>query len=205
MVRVKICGVTRGEDALCAVEAGASAVGFIFVPGSPRQVTPAAARAMIRTIPPFVTSVGVVVDATRGEINRLIEETGIGCLQLHGDETPDDVTGYPVPVYKAFRVGPGFDPRILGKYPVQACLLDSLIEGVRGGTGRTFKWDIALQAKTYARIILSGGITPANVGEAIRQVRPYAVDVSSGVESSPGVKDRNTIKRLMEAVQMADH
>ncbi len=203
MVRVKICGITRGEDALCAVEEGASAIGFIFVPGSPRMVTPDAARAVIRTLPPYVTAVGVFVNAARSRIMQMLEQSGIQCLQLHGDESPEDTLGYPVPVYKGFRVGRDFDPSVLARFPVQACLLDSYAHGTFGGTGKPFDWNTALQAKKYGRVILSGGLTPENVGDAIRRVEPYAVDVSSGVEASPGIKDRASIRRLMAAVRAA--
>ncbi len=204
MVRVKICGMTRGEDALFAVDAGATALGFIFVPGSPRRVTLESARSIIRSLPPMVTPVGVFVDAARAVITETIERTGIQCLQLHGDETPEETEGYPVPVIKSFRVGADFDPGRLSAYPVHACLLDTHVEGIRGGTGRTFNWDIAVRAREYSRIIVSGGISAENVGEAIRRVRPYAIDVSSGVESSPGIKDRGKIGLLMEAVRRSD-
>jgi phosphoribosylanthranilate isomerase len=180
-----------------------TAIGLIFVPSSPRRITTEAARSIIRTLPPFVTPVGVFVDATRAEILTTIEQTGIQCLQLHGLESPADTEGYSLPVYKAFCVSPSFDPRVLMEYRTQACLLDSFAEGMQGGTGRTFDWNIAVRAKQYARIILSGGITPENAGEAVRLVRPYALDVSSGVESAPGIKDGRKITRLMDAVRQS--
>ena len=204
MVRVKICGITRMEDALSAADAGVSAVGFIFVPSSPRVIAPETARTIIRSLPPFVTPVGVFVNASRGEILKTLETTGIQCLQLHGEETPADVEGYPLPVYKAFRVGPGFDPGLLGDFRIQACLLDAFVKSAHGGTGQTFDWGVAVRAKRYTRVILSGGITPDNVGAAIRRVRPYAVDVSSGVETAPGIKDRAKIIRLVEAVRASE-
>jgi phosphoribosylanthranilate isomerase len=203
MVKVKICGIIRGEDALRAVADGVDALGFIFVPSSVRFIMPEAAREIICTLPPFVTPVGVFVNAHRAEIMRVLELTGIRCLQLHGDELPEDTEGYPVPVCKGFRVRPDFNVTYLSGYHTRACLLDTFVEGSHGGTGRAFDWNIAVQAKQYARIILGGGITPQNVTQAIRTVRPYAIDVSSGVESAPGIKDAEKIVHLMQEVRKA--
>lgn len=203
MVRVKICGITRAEDAFRAVDEGADALGFVFVRSSPRCIAAEAARAIIRTLPPFVTPVGVFVNSPRDEIMKVLELTGIQSLQLHGDETPQDIEGYPVPVYKGFRVRPEFDVTLLSGYHAHACLLDAFAEGSHGGTGRTFDWNIAVRAKLHARIILGGGIGPHNVADAIRTVRPYAVDVSSGVESAPGIKDAGKIVELMREVHVA--
>ncbi len=203
-MRVKICGITRAEDALQAVEAGASALGFIFVQSSPRYIRPEQARAIIAEIPPFVVPVGVFVDAGRPDIMRLIDETGIRCLQLHGHETPEETVGYPVPVFKGFRVSQDFDLEALGTYPSRTFLLDAHVAGIYGGTGRTFDWRIALAARRFGRIIVGGGITPENVGEAIAAAAPFAIDVSSGVESAPGIKDSGKIRRLFDAVAGAE-
>ncbi|HMK39508.1 MAG TPA: phosphoribosylanthranilate isomerase, partial [Bacteroidota bacterium] len=189
------------EDALAAAEEGASAVGFIFVPASPRNIAPESAGAIIDRLPPFVCPVGVFVDETRDRITDVIGRTGIRCLQLHGDESPGETLGYPVPVIKSFRVGPGFDPSVIAQYPVPAYLLDALVEGMHGGTGRTFDWQKAQDASAYGRIILSGGITAGNAPLAARTVRPYALDVNSGVESSPGIKDRRRIRELFESLR----
>jgi len=154
-------------------------------------------------LPPFVTPVGVFVNAPRETIMRTIEATGIRCLQLHGDEPPEAVEGYPVPVIKSFRVGDRFATDILRTYDVAACLLDAAVPGLHGGTGRTFDWEIARRAAAAGRIILSGGITPANIARAVREVRPYAIDLSSGVESSPGIKERSKIRELFENLRGA--
>ena len=203
MVKVKICGITRPVDAHTAMDAGADAIGFIFVPGSPRYVQPEHARRIIADLPPFVTPVGVFVDATRTMINEFVGISGVRCLQLHGNEPPEDLRGYSLPVYKAFSVSQGFDIRQISAYGRPVCLLDTYAEGRAGGTGRTFDWNIAREAKAVARVILSGGLHPGNVGEAIRTVEPYAIDVSSGVESAPGIKDPDRIMRLMAAVRAA--
>lgn len=195
---VKICGITRPDDALAAAEEGASAVGFIFVRSSPRYVEPEKAGEIIRRLPPFVTPVGVFVNEERAHVISVIACSGIRCLQLHGEESPEDASGYPVPVIKAFRVGDGFDPALLADYAVSAYLLDASVPGMHGGTGKTFDWAVAREASRYGRIILGGGITPGTAALAIRAARPYALDVSSGVEISPGIKDRSKIRALLE-------
>lgn len=203
MVKVKICGITRSEDAHNALDAGADALGFIFSPSSPRFIEPHVARTIIASLPPFVTPVGVFVDATRARIMEIVAESGVRCLQFHGHESPRDLEGYPLQVYKAFRVQAGFDPRQIVSYGRTVCMLDTYSKERHGGTGRTFDWSIAREASRLARIILSGGIHPDNVADAIRTVRPYAIDVSSGVESAPGVKDPARIRRLMHEIRAA--
>lgn len=200
-MKVKICGITREEDAATAVGAGADALGFIFVRSSKRWIEPERARGIINRLPAHVIPVGVFVDASRHEIREVIRTTGIRLIQLHGDEMPDDVAGLPVPVWKAFRVKPEFDIGTLGKYTVDGFLLDTFAEGMEGGTGRTFNWAVAVAAKRFGPVILSGGITPGNVAAAVRTVAPYAIDVNSGVESSPGVKDAAKIERLFSALR----
>jgi phosphoribosylanthranilate isomerase len=200
-VKIKVCGITNAADAHDAVEAGADALGFIFVPASLRYVTQDVASGIIQTLPPFVTPVGVFVDAARELIRATIESTGIRCLQLHGDETPEDTLGYRVPVYKSFRVGKDFPIDVMQPYKTSAYLLDTFVNGRHGGTGRTFDWNIAVKAKTMGRIILSGGLTSENVGDALATVRPYGVDVNSGVESSPGKKDKQKIYEFIHRVR----
>ena len=195
---VKICGITRLDDALAAAEEGASAVGFIFARPSPRYIGPEEAGEIVSRLPPFVTPVGVFVNGTRVEVMSAIARSGIRCLQFHGEETPEETAGYPVPVIKAFRVGDGFDLSLLATYNVPAFLLDASVPGMRGGTGKTFDWAIARDASQYGRVMLGGGITPGNALRAVRTTRPYALDVSSGVEISPGIKDRTKIRELLE-------
>ena len=203
-MRVKICGITRVDDALAAVDAGADALGFIFVRSSPRFVSNEVARQIVQEIPPFVMPVGVFVDPTDAEVRANIAATGIRWIQLHGNESPEFLKALPLPAYKAFRVDGGFKVSALAAYPGPAYMLDTFVAGRGGGTGRMFDWKIAVQAKQYGRIILSGGITPTNVGEAIREVGPFALDVNSGVESSPGIKDRQKLQLLFEKILEAE-
>jgi phosphoribosylanthranilate isomerase len=200
-MKVKICGITNMEDALIAAELGADALGFIFVKTSPRHIRPSAARKIIQELPPFVVPVGVVADTEHDEILELIEETGIGCVQLHGNESPKQLAKFPVPVYKSFRVDKGFNLETLQRYKGSAYLLDTYVDGTLGGTGKTFDWDIAIAAKAYGRIILAGGLTPENIAEAVKKVQPYAVDVNSGVESAPGKKDKNKLEQLFKTIR----
>jgi phosphoribosylanthranilate isomerase len=200
-MKIKICGITNIDDALFSAELGADALGFIFVKTSPRYIRPSAARKIIQELPPFVIPVGVVADAEHDEILELINETGICCLQLHGNESPKQLAKFPVPVYKSFRVDKEFNLETLQRYKGSAYLLDTYVEGTLGGTGKTFDWDIAVTAKTYGRIILAGGLTPENIAEAIQKVHPYAVDVNSGVESAPGKKDGTKLERLFKIIR----
>jgi phosphoribosylanthranilate isomerase len=202
-MKIKICGITTHEDARAAVDAGADALGFIFVAASKRFLSRDAAASIIAGLPPFVVPVGVFVNEGRKLILETIRRTGIRCLQLHGDETPDDTAGFPIPVIKGFRVGPEFAPTALLSYRTSAYLLDTYAEGKYGGTGKRFDWNLAVAAKEHGRIILSGGLTPDNVGEAVRFVQPYAVDVSSGVEAAPGVKDHRHIEAFVRAAREA--
>ena len=201
-MKVKICGITNVDDALSAADLGAHALGFIFVKSSPRYITPSAARKIIRDLPPFVVPVGVFVDMAQDDISEIIDQTGIGCVQLHGDETPEQLVHCAVPVYKSFRVDSSFDPEILRRYQGPAYLLDTKVSGELGGTGQTFDWEIAVKAKQYGRIILAGGLTPDNIIEAARIVQPYAVDVNSGVEGKPGVKDHAKLKLLFDRLAL---
>lgn len=203
-VRSKICGITRIEDALAAVEAGADAIGFVFYAKSPRAVDVRQARAIIAELPPFVTTVGLFVNASRCELNEILEVVPLDLLQFHGDEAPEDCEGYHRPWIKALRVRPGDDleaacQRYAG---ARGILLDTYVAGVPGGTGEAFDWSL-VPARLSKPIILAGGLSAANVGQAIAQVRPYAVDVSGGVEQAKGIKDAAKIKAFMQAVRQA--
>jgi len=200
-VKVKICGITNIDDALSATDFGADALGFIFVKSSPRYITPRAAQKIIQELPPFVVPVGVIDEMAHNGILEIIGQTGIGCVQLHGEEMPKQIRQYPVPVVQSFRVDSDFDPEILRRYRGPAYLLDTKVSGVLGGTGQTFDWEIAVQAKKYGRIILAGGLNPENILEAARRVQPYAVDINSGVEERPGKKDLTKLKLLFEQLK----
>jgi phosphoribosylanthranilate isomerase len=204
MVRVKICGITRAEDASAAVDAGADALGFIFSSTSPRLVTNAQAAAIIRTLPPFLPRVGVFVNPSDAEVRRAITECGINVLQFHGEEPPEFCRRFGLPVLKAFRVSSAESLKSLAEYSTETWLLDSYVAGQRGGTGATFNWDLAADAVNRGgRVILAGGLTPANAADAVRRVRPYALDVSSGVESAPGKKDAAKIRAFISAAKAA--
>ncbi len=200
-LRIKICGITRKDDALIAADAGADAIGFIFFPSSPRYIGPGEAADIVAALPPFVVPVGVFVNARREDIDRAVAMSGIRCLQFHGDESPGEVAGHHLPVIKAFRVGPSFTPSVLRSYRTSAYLLDTFVAGQYGGTGIPFDWEVVHEARKCGRVILSGGLTPANVREAVRRTEPYAIDVSSGVESAPGRKDQKKIMALFKAVE----
>lgn len=201
--RVKICGITSVEDALAAVEAGADALGFMFYPPSPRNLTPEAAREIIGALPPFVARVGVFVDATADEIRRTIAASGIDTLQLHGRETPEFCAAWsPYPVLKAFRVRGPESLEALPAYRGHSWLLDSYVAGALGGTGQTFSWELAADAvRRGGRVVLAGGLTADNVADAVRAVRPWGVDVSSGVESAPGRKDAARVRAFVRAAK----
>ncbi|MCY1276428.1 N-(5'-phosphoribosyl)anthranilate isomerase [compost metagenome] len=198
-VRIKICGITRIEDALAAIAAGADALGFVFYARSPRAVTPAQASAIIAALPPFVTTVGLFVDMPRAELTRLLSEVPLDLLQFHGDEGPDDCAGYGRPYIKALRVKAGDDvAAAIARYPAASgILLDTFVAGTPGGTGEAFDWSLVPQDAAKP-LILAGGLTPENVADAVRQVRPYAVDVSGGVEASKGIKDAAKIQAFIQ-------
>jgi len=204
-VRVKICGITNVEDALAAVEAGADALGFMFYAQSPRNAPLETATAIIRQLPPFVAKVGVFVNPAEAAVREAILRCGLDTLQFHGDETPDFCQKFsPHKVYKAFRIQSLESLRALPAYRTDAWLLDSFTPDKRGGTGARFNWDLAVEAKKIGRsIILAGGLTPENVAEAVAKVKPYAVDVSSGVESAPGKKDHRRLREFIGAARAA--
>jgi phosphoribosylanthranilate isomerase len=195
-VRVKICGITRAEDALAALRLGADALGFNFWPDSKRYIAPAAARAIVARLPPFATTVGVFVNQPEDEIRAIASTSGVQVLQLHGDETPGLCAKLPWPVVKAIPVDQVRALSRLLSYEVAAFLLDTPSRGF-GGSGVPFDWSLAEGVSDVAPVILAGGLDPDNVADAIRAVRPYAVDVASGVESEPGVKNASKMARFI--------
>lgn len=200
LVKVKICGITNLKDALKAVELGADALGFVFYRKSPRYISPFKAKRIISKIPPFIECVGVFVDEKKEFVKKILRFCKINVLQFHGRESPtycDSFKGYKV--IKAFRVGADFDVFRLLKYKVDAILLDTFLKNTPGGTGRSFDWRIALEVKKYTPfLILSGGLNIENIGLAINKVAPYAVDVCSGVEKSPGRKDYTLMREFIK-------
>jgi len=203
-VRSKICGITRVEDALAAAQAGADAIGLVFYAKSPRAVSVQQAREIIAALPPFVTTVGLFVNASRCELNEILEAVPLDLLQFHGDETPEACDGYHRPWIKALRVRAGDDLEAECKRYARASgiLLDTYVAGVPGGTGAAFDWAL-VPGHLSKPIILAGGLNPHNVGAAIAQVRPYAVDVSGGVEQAKGIKDAARIDAFLDAVRRA--
>ncbi|MGY4534801.1 phosphoribosylanthranilate isomerase [Pseudomonas sp. TE3786] len=202
IVRSKICGITRLEDALVAVEAGADAIGFVFYAKSPRAVTAEQVRAIIAALPPFVTTVGLFVDMPRAELEALLQRVPLDLLQFHGDEAAADCAGYGRPYIKALRVQAGDDvAAMIALYPeASGILLDTFVAGVPGGTGEAFDWGL-VPAQPSKPIILAGGLTAENVADAIEQVQPYAVDVSGGVEQSKGIKSAEKVRAFIAAVK----
>jgi len=198
--KIKICGTTNLDDALLAVELGADALGFIFYPKSPRYVKVQEAANICNALPPFVAKVGVFVDELEYEIEKALHECLLNALQFHGDEPPGFCQKFAAKSIKAIRVRDEESLRAAAEYDVDALLLDTYTDESRGGTGRTFDWSLAVRAKEFlsAPIILSGGLTTANVQEAVRKVRPYAVDVANGVEREPGKKDPEKLRRFIE-------
>ena len=197
---VKICGITNREDALAAIDAGASALGFNFYPRSPRYLDPAAAAGWIAGLPRPVWKVGVFVNCPPGMVRRTLGDAGLDVAQLHGDEPPSAIPA-DLRVWKAFRVGPNFDPGLAGLYPVEAILLDAPAGPLYGGSGTTFPWLKALGVA--GKIILAGGLDAANVAAAIREARPWGVDACSRLESSPGRKDHRKMSQFIRAAQAA--
>lgn len=204
MVHVKICGITSLEDAQAAVDAGADALGFVFYPPSPRYVTPEQAGQIIQTLPPFVTTVGLFVDVALDAINGLAARCGLDRVQLHGRETPEFCRQVTRPVIKAIRIKNAASLTPVPDYKVAAYLLDAYVEGaLPGGTGASFSWELAAQVKPYGPVILAGGLTPENIEVAVAQIRPYGVDVSTGVERAPGIKDHQKVRQFIARAKAA--
>lgn len=202
--RIKICGLTREEDVLAAVAAGADAVGFVFYPPSPRYVSPERAAALVRLLPPFVAAVGLFVNPRAEEVEGVLAEVSLDLLQFHGDETESECRRHLRPYLKAARVRPDLDLlQYAASYPsARAILLDAFVEGYGGG-GKTFDWSL-VPASLAGGIVLSGGLDSGNVEEAVRRLRPAAVDVSSGVEAAKGIKDAAKIGAFVAAVRRAE-
>jgi phosphoribosylanthranilate isomerase len=202
MTRVKICGITRLEDARLAADLGAWAVGLVFWPASPRAIEVGAARAIVRELPPFVTAVGVFVDETVERMRQVAGEVGLGAVQLHGDEPVEVADALPGRVLKAVAADAAGEA---DRWPARVMLLVDAHDAVRrGGTGRTADWTRAADLARRRPIVLAGGLRPENVAEALRIVAPVAVDVSSGVESAPGIKDAVRMRALFDAIGRAE-
>ncbi|MEK7822700.1 MAG: phosphoribosylanthranilate isomerase [Nitrospirota bacterium] len=203
MGRVKICGITNIEDAVAAAEYGADAIGFVFQPKSPRAITPETAKNIVSALPPFITTIGVFVNESKQEIERIIRYVGLNIVQLHGNEPPD-ACQLNKKVIKAIRVKDLTDLEPLKRYNVSAFLLDTYSPHTMGGTGQIFNWDIAVEAKKFGRIILAGGLNHENIEEAIKWVRPYGIDVATGVEGNKkGEKDHKKLKLFIEKAREA--
>jgi phosphoribosylanthranilate isomerase len=200
-VRVKVCGITRLEDADLAADLGACAIGFVFWPKSPRFVDADRAKSIVRAMPPLVIPVGVFVDQPLDVVNQVAETVGLGAVQLHGHETPEYCSGIQRRVIRAIGLRETMDARLGDEWPPSiTLLLDAYDPEKRGGTGRTVDWAVAAAVASKRPTILSGGLRPENVGAAISTVRPYAIDVSSGVEIRPGVKDPQRLRAFFQAV-----
>lgn len=203
MIRIKICGVTTEDQARACAEAGADAIGVNFVASSPRRVDEATARAIARAVPARTLVVGVVADQTVEAMWALREATGVGCLQLHGAESDEDVAALLPHAYKAVRVAGAPDVARADAAPGEYVLVDAKVDGVLGGTGHVLDWGLVVAIAQRRKLVLAGGLTAANVASAVRQVRPWCVDVSSGVESAPGVKDIDKVRAFIAAARHA--
>lgn len=203
MVKVKICGITSIEDAECAVEAGASALGFVFYRPSPRFVEVEAARRIIASVPPFITTVGIFVNEKAARINEIARLCPLDRVQLHGDESPDFCRMIERRIIKAIRLKDRASLDLMKTFNVASFLVDTYSEELYGGSGSSPDWGLAVEAKKQGRIILAGGLTPENVADAIRHVRPYGVDVSTGVELRPGKKDPRKVAEFIKRANEA--
>ncbi|PLX84814.1 MAG: phosphoribosylanthranilate isomerase [Desulfuromonas sp.] len=197
-MKVKICGITNIDDALHACACGADALGFVFYGQSPRCVSPVQTRSIVAALPPFVTTVGLFVNETPQIIRTIAADCGLDVIQLHGDEEPDECDFTPLRVIKALRVKDASSLVDQAAFETSALLLDAWVKDAYGGTGHTFNWQLAAEVANQRPVILAGGLTPDNVTEAVRQVRPYGVDVSSGVEEVPGRKDSGLVRQFIQ-------
>ena len=205
MVKIKICGITELDDALHALDCGADALGFVFYERSPRAITRKKAQGIIAALPPFVTVVGLFVNEDPGTVREISDDCGLDVIQYHGDESPETVRLAPRRAIRALRVRESETLDDIEHYPACGLLLDAWIPGAFGGTGVLCNWEIAADIAQKRPVILAGGLTPENVAEAIKTVRPYGVDVSSGVEERPGHKDRTKVAAFIKAAQIAAH
>ena len=202
-VRTKICGITTIDDALCAARAGVDAIGLVFYAKSPRAVTAAQAQKIVAALPPFVTTVGLFVNASHAEVSAVLEQVPLDVLQFHGDESPEFCASFARPYFRALRMQPGVDiaARAAQYSTAQGILLDAWVPGVHGGTGERFDW-VSIPSDLTQPLILAGGLNPENVTQAMQQVQPWAVDVSGGVEASHGIKDADKVRQFLYAVQI---
>jgi phosphoribosylanthranilate isomerase len=205
MVRIKLCGITDGDDALHAIDCGADALGFVFYDRSPRAITRNKARAIITQLPPLVTVVGLFVNEDPRTVREIADDCGLDVIQYHGDESPEMVRLAPRRAIRALRVRENEIFAEIDRYPASCLLLDAWVSGSFGGTGVLCNWEIAAAIAKKRPVILAGGLTPENVASAIQAVRPYGVDVSSGVEERPGHKDRKKVAAFIKAAQIAAH
>jgi phosphoribosylanthranilate isomerase len=203
MTQVKICGITNREDAHVAAEAGADMIGLIFYPPSPRYVTPEQARTIVESLPPTLPVAGVFVNETVETVSRVAQESGVQIVQLHGEESPQMCRQLPWRVVKTFRFTAHVRPEMMADYVVEAFLIEGFHANFYGGVGSRADWQQVAMLHAYGRIILAGGLTPDNVQEAIRAVRPYAVDVGSGVEAAPGKKDWQKVRAFISRAKHA--
>ena len=203
MVKIKICGITELDDALHAVDCGADALGFVFYERSPRAITPPKAQTIIAQLPPFVTVVGLFVNEDSRIIREVADDCHLDVIQYHGDETPETMRLAPRRSIRALRIRESETTDIIDRYPASGLLLDAWVSGEYGGTGVLSNWEIAAEIAKKRPLILAGGLTPENVAAAIQTVRPYGVDVSSGVENAPGRKDKKKVAAFIRAAQLA--
>jgi phosphoribosylanthranilate isomerase len=203
MIKIKICGITNLDDAMAAADCGADALGFNFYKKSPRYVEPVKAAEIIAQLPPFLVPVGIFVNEREEKIREIVSGACLQGIQLHGDETPEFCQRFGTRVIKAFQIKSKESLKHMSHYRVSAYLLDSYKEGVRGGTGETFDWHLAVVAKTFGRIILAGGLTVENVAEAVKLVQPYGIDVAGGVEREKGIKDHHKLKTFITEARRA--
>ena len=205
MIPVKICGITSYKDAEIAVNYGASAIGLIFYRNSPRYIDPRKVEKWISAIPVNVKKVGVFVNEKRKYIKTIAEELNLDYIQLHGDESPEYCNKMIKPVIKAFRIGPNFDPTVLNNFQVHVFLFDTYEKSKSGGTGKSFNWNLISDLKTDTPFILSGGLNSENIIKGIEIVQPAAVDVNSGVELKPGIKDKMKVEKLFKAIETSNY
>jgi len=203
MIKIKICGITNLDDAMAAADLGADALGFNFYKKSPRYIEPEKAAEIVAQLPPFIVPVGVFVNEREEKIFEVKQLTCMQAIQLHGDESPEFCQRFGNRVIKAFQVKDKETIKNMAHYRVGAFLLDSYKDGIRGGTGMTFDWHLAVVAKTFGKVILAGGLTPENVAEAVKLVQPYGVDVAGGVEKEKGIKDRAKMKKFISEARKA--